>query len=833
LNLAETADLLNARGDELDAVMAAARTARGVAVERQGRPGTVTFSPKVFIPLTRLCRDRCHYCTFATDPASLRQAGHTPFLTIDEVLEIATTGAQAGCKEALFTMGDQPEKRWPAAAQWLAAAGYETSLDYLRAAAIAVLEHTGLLPHLNPGVMSWEQMQRLRPVAPGMGLMLETTSQRLFTTPGAVHFGSPDKNPRRRRKMITEAGRLNIPFTTGLLVGIGETMTERAESILALRSHAQEFHHIQEVIVQNFRSKSDTAMRHSADLALPDYLASVATTRLVLGPHVSVQAPPNLTDLEHLRALLDAGVDDWGGVSPVTPDHVNPERPWPLRDALAAATRTAGFTLTERLTIHPQYVRDLNRWVDPRLHGHVTALATESGCADAEVLPTGAPWQEPDSYAHFASTVTAADESTSGPSGVSFPVQGNWQRITQDARDIAAPSGQRPVPAAVKAGLRFAESDPVALLAERNTEAAVALAQSSGEGLAALVQIADGMRRDVVGDDVTYVVNRNINFTNVCYTGCRFCAFAQREGDPRAQTLDLAEVGRRVDEAIDAGATEICMQGGIHPRMPAGGYLELAQEVTRKNVHLHAFSPMEVVNGAHRAGMTIREWLTQLRAAGVGSIPGTAAEILDDEVRWILTKGKLPTATWVEVITAAHEVGLPSTATMMYGHVDRPHHWIGHFRVLRRIQETTGGFTEFVGLPFIHHNAPLYLAGAARPGPSVRDDVAVTALSRVLLHGAVDNIQVSWVKLGPNMCAHLLDAGANDLGGTLLEESISNMAGSQFGTSMTVDQLRAIASTAGRPARERTTTYGVPRRADGVEILAITDFSVPGVDATG
>jgi len=830
LDLPEVVTLLGARGEDLEAVQRAARQIRERALTVQGRPGRITYSPKVFLPLTRLCRDSCHYCTFATDPASLRGAGHAPFLSIDEVVAIAEQGARLGCKEALFTLGDRPESRWQAAREWLSAAGYDSTLDYLRAAAIAVLERTGLLPHLNPGVMSWAELQRLRPVAPSMGLMLETSSQRLFSEPGKAHYGSPDKDPEVRRRVLTDAGRLNIPFTTGVLVGIGETVTELADSLLVLRTESRQFGHIQEVIVQNFRAKPDTALRHATDLPLVDYLAALATARLVLGPQVSLQAPPNLTDASELTALLDCGVDDWGGVSPLTPDHVNPERPWPHRDELTRVTEVQGFELAQRLTAHPRYVRAAQRWLDPRLHPHVQALAQSDGLASPEAQLQGRPWQEPDTYADFARSAGGDNEVAHEPTEEWVSIHGHWPSVAQDAQVHRAPSHATALPAIVRRALRRAETQPASLLDPRNMAEAVALAEADGDALAGLVEIADGMRAHTVGDEVTYVVNRNINFTNVCYTGCRFCAFAQRESDVGAYTLDLAEVAQRVDDAIARGATEICMQGGIHPKLPAAAYLELAAEVASKGVHVHAFSPMEVVNGAMRARVTVREWLLELRAAGVNSIPGTAAEILDDDVRWVLTKGKLPAAEWLSVIEIAHEVGLPSTATMMYGHVDHPHHWIGHFRALRQLQDRTGGFTEFVGLPFVHHNAPLYLAGVARPGPTRRDDVAVTALARVLLHGAIDNIQVSWVKLGPDMCARLLAAGANDLGGTLMEETISQMAGSQFGSSMSPAQLHEIATAAGRPAQQRTTLYQRAGRADGVEILAIDDFYDQGVD---
>ena len=819
LNTDEVLALVAARGADLRAVQAAAREVRSRALALAGRPGVMTYSPKVFIPLTRLCRDRCHYCTFATDPASLRRGGHEPFLSLDEVVRIAQAGAEQGCTEALFTLGDRPETRWPAAGQWLSEAGYSSTLDYLRAAAIRVLEETGLLPHLNPGVMSWQEMQRLRPVAPSMGMMLESTSRAIFDQPGGVHYGSPDKDPKVRLGVIEDAGRLNIPFTTGLLLGIGETMADRAESLLALRAQARKYRHIQEVIVQNFRAKPDTALRHADDLPLDEYLAGIAAARVVLAPEVSVQAPPNLTDATELQQLIDSGIDDWGGVSPLTPDHVNPERPWPHIEHLADRTAAAGFQLKPRLTAHPRYVRERERWIDPRLHPHVAALAGLDGLAGSQI-PRGLAWQEPDGYGNFAATsgfgrddlATAIDTDGrwSEVRGDFAHAFGDWDAVAEDALRVQEPgqSALHRLDPEMKQALRRAEDQPESLV--KHPAEAELLAQADGQALRALARIADTLRAEAVGDEVTYVVNRNINFTNVCYTGCRFCAFAQRENDPDAFTLSLDEVGRRVDEAVAAGATEICMQGGIHPRLPGQAYFELTQEVTTRPVHLHAFSPMEITNGASRAGLSVREWLIAAKEAGLGSIPGTAAEILDDEVRWILTKGKLPTATWLEVVATAHEVGLPSSSTMMYGHVDAPRHWVTHLTQLRELQERTGGFTEFVALPFVHHNAPLYLAGVARPGPSARDDLAVTALARIMLFGMIDNIQVSWVKLGPEASARLLRAGANDVGGTLMEETISRMAGSQFGSAASVEQLQGIAEAAGRPHRQRTTLYGSP-----------------------
>jgi FO synthase len=841
LDVDEATALLHARGDDLERLLDLASAVRDRGLEGAGRPGVITYSRKVFIPLTRLCRDRCHYCTFATDPASLRREGHGMFLGPDEVLAIAREGAALGCKEALFTLGDRPEDRWPAAREWLDAHGYDDTLSYVRAMAVRVLEETGLLPHLNPGVLTWQEIGRLKPVAPSMGMMLETSSRRLFETPGAPHFGSPDKDPDVRLRVIADAGRQAVPFTTGILVGIGETPRERVESVLAIRRAAREHGHVQEVIVQNFRAKPDTAMRDDDDLPLEDYLATIAVSRLLLGPRMRVQAPPNLTDIGEVALLLRAGVDDWGGVSPLTPDHVNPERPWPHLDALARLTSDAGFVLRERLTAHPEYVLRPDPWIDPRVRSHVAALADPAGLAVEGRSPAGAPWQESDTgYAAFSAANaggrTDLHESvdTTGRTGDRRgdfdEVYGDWEAIGEHAHDIAERAGGVPaverLDADVRAGLALAAADPAALAHPDNAVLALALMACDGPALDALARIADDVRRDTVGDDVTYIVNRNINFTNVCYTGCRFCAFAQRRTDADAFTLSLAEVGERVAEAWDVGSTEVCMQGGIHPDLPGTAYFDLAREVKRRapGIHLHAFSPMEVVNGATRSGMSLREWLIEAKAAGLDSIPGTAAEILDDDVRWVLTKGKLPTAAWIEVVTTAHEVGIPSSSTMMYGHVDNPAHWVAHLRVLREIQERTGGFTEFVGLPFIHHNAPVYLAGVARPGPTSRDDRAVHAMARLLLHGAIDNIQCSWVKLGTEGTRTLLDGGANDLGGTLMEETISRMAGSQHGSRKSVAELEALATAAGRPARQRTTTYAeVPQeRLDAARRVVLT-----------
>ena len=582
----------------------------------------------------------------------------------------------------MFTLGDRPEDRWPEAQQWLDELGYDSTLDYVRAMAVRVLEETGLLPHLNPGVMSWSEINRLKAVAPSMGMMLETTSRRLFEEKGQAHHGSPDKDPAVRLRVLEDAGRLSVPFTTGILVGIGEDLTERAESIFALRKVAQTYGHVQEVIVQNFRAKPDTAMRSVEDLGLDEYLAAVAVARVVLGPKMRVQAPPNLVDSSAGSAecalLLGAGVDDWGGVSPLTPDHVNPERPWPSLERLRSVTADSGFALLERLTAHPEYVRAGEPWIDPRVAPHVRALATPDGLAVEGARPVGLPWQEPDGgfgtgRGRAAPTCTPPSTPPAAP-----PTAEPTSRTSTALGPSSATASPTTPPRRFRRWVRTARQAlkrgrerPRSTLTD---EQALTLMTADGAVLDEVRRIADGLRRETVGDDVTYVVNRNINFTNVCYTGCRFCAFAQRRTDADAFSLSLTQVADRAEEAWTLGASEVCMQGGIDPEMPGTGYFDLVRAVKDRvpGMHVHAFSPMEVVNGAARTGMSIREWLSAAKDAGLDTIPGTAAEILDDDVRWILTKGKLPTSAWIEVVTTAHELGIRSSSTMMYGHVDTP-----------------------------------------------------------------------------------------------------------------------------------------------------------------
>ena len=614
-----------------------------------------------------------------------------------------------------------------------------------------------------------------------------------------------------------------MPFTTGILVGIGEDHTERAESLLAIRARARQYRNVQEVIVQNFRAKPDTAMRAMPDADLRELAATVAVARLLLPPGVSVQAPPNLVGEEH-ALLLRSGIDDWGGVSPVTPDHVNPERPWPAIEQLAAWTAAAGFELRERLTVYPRFVRAAERWIDVRLQEHVRALAGPEGLAASDAAIVGRRWQEPDGgLATVGRSDLHAAIDTSGRAsdrrGDFDSVYGDWETL----REQAAPTGPGVARGAaprldreVRAALRLAAERPAKLLEPEHADAAMSLLTAEGAALESMVRLADRLRADVVGEEITYVINRNINFSNVCYVGCRFCAFAQRERDADAYRLSIAEVADRAAEAAQAGATEVCMQGGIDPKLPVSYYADIVRAIKARvpSMHVHAFSPMEIVSAAAKAGVSVAEWLTELKAAGLDSIPGTAAEILDDDVRWVLTKGKLPAQTWIDVVTTAHRLGIPSSSTMMYGHVDHPGHWLGHLRVLAKLQDETGGFTEFVPLPFVHHNAPIYLAGVARPGPTARDNRAVHAFARLALHGRIDNVQCSWVKLGDEGAAQLLCGGVNDVGGTLMEETISRMAGSEHGSSRTGADLERLAALAGRPARQRTTTYGLVHPAD-------------------
>jgi FO synthase len=737
--------------------------AAATAMRDRGHGPLMSYSRKVFIPLTHLCRDVCHYCTFARSP---RQA-QAPYLSIDQVLDIARAGEKTGCAEALFTLGDKPELRYPAAREALDAMGYGSTIDYLAAACEAVLRETGLLPHVNPGVMSPRELARLREVSVSQGMMLESLSQRLCEK-GQAHHGSPDKDPATRLAVLRSAGELQIPFTTGILIGIGETREERLEALVAIRDLHAEFGHVQEVIVQNFRAKAGTKWALRAEPGLDDMLWTVAAARLLLGPEMNLQAPPNLMPHEYPR-LVAAGINDWGGISPVTPDHVNPEAPWPQIRALRERTAAAGKTLVERTAIYPDHTLDMERWVDPRLRQTLRRHIDAQGLARTDAWSPG--------LANVTVPMLAL-----APGTVSAQVR----------EAIATAQG----------GSSLAAGDIVTLLS------------AHGPDLHAVCEAADRLRQAVSGDTVRYVVTRNINYTNVCRHRCTFCAFSKGRGheDLRgpAYDLPLEEVARRTREAWARGATEVCMQGGIHPGYTGETYLAFVRAVKEAvpEMHVHAFSPLEVTHGAQTLGLGVDAYLARLRDAGLGSLPGTAAEILSDDVRAQICPDKLDSAQWLRVIEAAHAAGLKTTSTIMFGHVERLEHVARHLISLRALQARTGGITEFVPLPFVHMEAPVYRKGLSRRGPTYREAVLMHAVARLALHPHIPNIQVSWVKLGPDGARAALQAGANDLGGTLMNESISRAAGTEHGQEMGPAALDALAESIGRRPRQRTTLYG-------------------------
>jgi FO synthase len=759
------ADLAELLSTPLDDLMAEARRLRA-----RGTGSRVTYSPKVFIPLTTLCRDVCGYCTFARPP----RRGERAYLREDAVLAIARAGAEAGCTEALFTLGDRPEARYRVAREELAALGCETTLEYLARCARLVLEETGLLPHLNPGVMSRDELASVRPVAASMGIMLETTAERLATR-GAPHWASPDKVPARRLETMRLAGELSIPFTSGILVGIGETREERLDALVVLRALADEHGHLREVIVQNFRAKPGTRMADHPDASLEEHLWSIAVARIVLGPDVHVQAPPNLAH-DDFPLLLDAGIDDWGGVSPVTPDHVNPEAPWPEVERLREACSARGLELAPRLPLYPEHVAHLDQWADPLIAPAICRAADAHGLAREDRWAPGEP--------------------------------------------VAVPFLVRRDPG------------PVGLVgAELGEEELVRLFAARGGERERIFAAADRLRREVCGDDVTYVVTRNIQYTNVCYFRCGFCAFSKGKLAANlrgpAYLVPDEEIVRRVREAWERGATEVCLQGGIHPSFTGDYYARVVRLIREAvpEIHVHAFSALEVWQGAATLGLELETYLGRLRDLGLGSLPGTAAEILDDEVRAVICPDKVTTAQWLEVHGAAHRVGLRSNVTIMFGHVERPVHWARHLLRAREQQARTGGFTELVPLPFVPMEAPIFLQGRARRGPTFGEALLLHAVARLALHPLITNIQASWVKLGPDGVRQALAAGVNDLGGTLMNESISRAAGSQWGQELPPEAMEELIRSAGRTPRQRTTTYGEPsetqvRRSFGAAPLA-------------
>lgn len=771
--------------------------ARADAVRAAAHGDTVTYSPKVFVPLTRLCRDRCGYCTFATAPAHLP----SPYLAPEDVLGIARAGAAAGCHEALFTLGEQPEQRYPEARAWLAEHGYGSTTDYLVAMCRLVLDETGLLPHANAGAISEAELVRLREVSPSQGMMIESLRPDL-----AAHRGAPDKDPARRLATLDAAGRLRIPFTTGILVGIGESAADRLAALAAIAASHRTYGHVQEVIVQNFLPKPGTAMRDAAPCSPEDHLRAVAMARLVLPPEVHVQAPPNLADPGGLGVLLSAGVDDWGGVSPVTADHVNPERPWPTIEMLRAATEASGRTLAPRLTVHPRFALDPVTWLSEGLRFPVLDRSDAEGLGRDD---PGATW--PERHQAAANVGTGAEvvqigrRSTAWYSGADTTPPTLVSTAPPPGTASGAVAGAvAEVLAGVRAGQMPGEAELVTLFAARGPDVGVVAA------------LADELRRVAVGDAVTYIVNRNINYTNVCTFKCTFCGFSKGPLSlnlrGRPYLLTLSEIAARAVEAWELGATEVCLQGGIHPSFDGNFYVDVAAAVRDAvpDMHVHGFTALEVTEGARRLGEPLVEYLRRLQAAGLRSLPGTAAEILDDEIRAVLCPDKIDTQQWLDAHRAAHSIGLRSNVTIMFGSVEQPVHWARHLIRTRDLQRETGGFTEFVALPFVHMAAPIYLKRAARRGPTWREVVLMHAVARIAYHGLIDNIQASWVKLGPSGASQLLRAGVNDLGGTLMDENISRAAGATHGQCLDEAGFRRIAATAGRTLVQRTTLYGSP-----------------------
>ena len=751
---------------ELDALGQEEMQARAADLRDAAHGDLVTYSRKVFIPLTHLCRDVCHYCTFATPP----KKGERCYMTVEEVLATARAGAEAGCREALFTLGDKPELRYEVARHELTELGHDTTLSYLAEMAALVQKETGLLPHLNPGVLTAEDLATLRPISVSQGLMVESLSERLCQK-GMAHHGSPDKRPAARLDTLELAGKAAVPFTTGILIGIGETRLERIETFLVLADLHARYGQIQEIIVQNFRAKPGTRMAEKPEPDLDELCWTIAAARLIFGAEMNIQAPPNLSPegLSGLERLISAGINDWGGVSPVTPDFVNPEAPWPHLDHLAAETASCGKYLAERLALYPSFIRDSDHWLAPDMETAILQASDADGLARTEDWSPGSVTAPP----IVGKRASPAPTDTLG-------------RILARARD----------------GKDLAESEIVTLFEAR------------GDAYNAVCKASDELRAEVSGTTVRYVVNRNINYTNICYFRCQFCAFSKGKMSEnlRGRPYDLKqdEIARRVREAWQRGATEICLQGGIHPDYTGQTYLDICRIVVEAapEIHIHALSPLEVWQGAATLGLPLAEFLSQLKNAGLGSLPGTAAEVLDDEVRAIICPDKVSTNQWLEVMETAHSVGLRTTSTIMYGHIESPIHWARHLLRLRTLQKKTGGFTEFVPLPFVHMEAPIYLKGRARKGPTWRESILMHAVARLALHPHIQNIQTSWVKMGPDGSKACLNAGANDMGGTLMNETITRAAGAAWGQEMAPEWMDDLIASIGRAPAQRSTVYG-------------------------
>jgi FO synthase len=773
LDVGQTEALLRAEGADFERLLDLAASLRDAGLAAAGRPGIITYSRKAFVPLTTLCRDRCHYCVFVDTPGQLAKQHKPVYMSAEQVLAVVRSAQAMGCKEALLTLGDRPEERWPAARAWLDEHGYASTLDYVAAMARLITAETGMLAHLNPGVMSADELHALRPTAPSMGMMLETTSRRLHEEPGQVHFGSPDKDPAVRLQVIEDAGAARIPFTTGILVGIGETVRDRAESLVALRDAHERHGHIQEIIVQNFRAKPGTAMRAAPDAELREYLAAVAAARLVMGPAMRIQVPPNLSDVAELELLVRAGIDDWGGVSPLTADHVNPERPWPQIDDLAARTARLGFALRERLTAHPEYVRGAADWIDAGLHDAVAALADETGLARADVAPEAPAGTRVQNSSH---------PEENRPTGA---LRG---RLATDRRSSARGHGDT---------ARLAEaaaSDPRAL-DDADWER---LLHATGAGLDALGQAADDVRRYTVGEAISIVVNRNLTTTGL-----------RREHDDDPATFTLTEVGAVARDAWDLGATELCIQGRVPPALDPAAYLDVvrAAKTAAPRLHVHAYRPQDVWDFADRSGLDLPAALDALAEAGVDTMPGTGVKVLSERVRALVAPGDLEIDRWIDAITAAHRAGLRSSSVLFYGHVETAAERIAHLRQLRRIQDRTGGFTEFVPIPLPGGGAPL--VPGRRP---IDEHRAMVAVSRLMLSASIPHIQIPWTRLGAEAARVLLQSGGDDLGGTLLDGRVRPRAGVEHGLELRVPEAAALAAHLFRPFRQRTTDYREPGR---------------------
>ena len=744
----------------------------------------VTYSKKIFLPLTYLCRDVCHYCTFAKTPRRI----DNPYLSVDEVLSLCDQGANLGCQEALFTLGEKPELRYKAAREALATLGFETTLEYVGHVAEKVLKETGVLPHINAGNLTEQEITYLRKVSGSMGIMLESASKRLCEK-GMPHYGSPDKVPEVRIHTMELAGKQHVPFTTGILIGIGETRLERIESLLAIRDVHNTYGHIQEIIIQNFRAKPDTKMRSAPEPDLNELLWTIAVSRLIFGSEMSIQAPPNLSP-GVLPQLVNAGINDWGGVSPLTPDHVNPEAPWPHLENLARETEAAGKFLEQRLTIYPKYIKEYSKWVDDKVAPTVFNLSDASGFAKRD------PWIPGE-----RSPIPSLDKELLQKSVTKNSVSAEVRSILENIQKTAQPK--------------------IAELAK--------LFECRGADFSYVTRAADDLRKKYNGDDVTYVVNRNINYTNVCYFKCQFCAFSKGKASEnlRGKPYDISaeEIARRCEEAWSRGATEVCMQGGIHPDYTGQTYLDILSTVRTAvpQLHIHAFSPLEVWQGAETLGISLREFLEHLKAAGLSTLPGTAAEILDDEVRKSLCPDKINTSQWLEVMKTAHQVGFRTTATIMYGHIESPIHWSNHLTAIRELQQQTGGFTEFVPLPYVPMEAPMYLKGKSRRGPSFREAILMHSISRIAFEGLINNIQTSWVKMGRDGVRACLNAGANDIGGTLMNESITRAAGADHGQEWHPADLEEAILTMERNPKMRTTNYeSAPQKMKELALKAST-----------